>query len=113
MASRNSSPNAREAFEKAEIKKGEIVLQGPAPLVRSRAIQPIDLIREIVDAEPFTLHDAIVERVLHLMVEVIVEAGVAGASVTVPELGTFDATCVDGNVAFHFSDDDRSIENRQ
>ncbi|WP_295215681.1 hypothetical protein [uncultured Brevundimonas sp.] len=51
MASRNTSLNAREAFEKAEIKKGEIVLRGSAPLVMSKAIQPIDLIREIVDAD--------------------------------------------------------------
>ncbi len=113
MASRNTSLNARETFERVEIRKGEIVLRGPASLVRSKAIQPIDLIREIVDAEPFTLNNAIVERVLCLMVEVIVGAGVGGARVTVPELGTVDATCVDGSMAFHFSVENRWIESGQ
>lgn len=113
MASRNSSLNARAAFGRVEIKKGEIVLRGPAPLVRSKAIQPIDLIREIVDAEPFTLNNAIIERVLNLMVELIVGADLGGASVTVPELGTFDAICVDGSMAFHFSVEHRWIESGQ
>ena len=35
-------------------------------------------------------------------VEVVVDAGVAGASVKVPELGTFDATGVDGKMVFRF-----------
>lgn len=100
--SRTTGLVAHEALERAEIAKGEILLKGSAPLVGSEALQPIDLIREIVDAEPFALNDAIVERVLHLLVEVVVDAGVAGASVKVPELGTFDATGVDGKMVFRF-----------
>lgn len=113
MASRVTPSNAREAFARAETEKGEIVLKGSARLDGSKAIQPIDLIREIVDAEPFTLNDAVVERVLHLLVEVVVGAAVTGASVKVPDLGTFDATRVDGRIAFYFSDDDRWIESGQ
>jgi len=71
-------------------------------LVGSEALPPIDLIREIVDAEPFALNDAVVERVLHLLVELVVNAGAAGATVEVPELGTFDATDLDGKLAFRF-----------
>ena len=107
MESSIPKPIAREAFERAEIAKGEIVLRGSARLVGSEALQPIDLIREIVDAEPSALNNAVVERVLHLLVEVVVEAGVVGASVKVPELGTFDATGVDGKMVFRFYEGDQ------
>lgn len=102
MESKAAGPMAHGVLERAEIAKGEILLRGSARLVGSDALQPIDLIREIVDAEPFALNDADVERVLHLLVEVVVNAGVAGASVKVPELGTFDATGVDGKMVFRF-----------
>lgn len=107
MESRIAKPITHEAFERAEISKGEILLKGSARLVGSDALQPIDLIREIVDAEPFALNNAVVERVLHLLVEVVVEAGVVGASVKVPELGTFDATGVDGKMVFRFYEGDQ------
>lgn len=105
--SKATEPIAHKALERAEIAKGEILLRGSARLIESDALQPIDLIREIVDAEPFALNDAVVERVLHLLVEVVVEAGVAGASVKVPELGTFDATDVDGKMVFRFYEGDQ------
>ena len=107
MESRTAKPSAYKALDRGEIARGEILLKGAARLVGSEPFQPIDLIREIVDAEPFALNEAVVERVLHLLVEVVVGAGVAGVSVKVPELGTFDATGVDGKLVFRFYESDQ------
>lgn len=62
----------------------------------------LGLIHQIVEAEPFILNDAVVERLLNLLVEAVAEAGRNGVVVKVPGLGTFDATDVEGQLMFRF-----------
>lgn len=69
----------------------------------------LDLIHHIVEAEPFILNDAVVERVLNLLVEVVSEAGRDGVVVKVPGLGTFDATDVEGRLMFRFYVEDADL----
>lgn len=64
----------------------------------------LSLIHQIVEADSFVLNDAVVERVLNLLVEVVAEAGRDGALVKVPGLGAIDATDTDieGRLMFRF-----------
>lgn len=64
----------------------------------------LNLIHQIVEAEPFILNDAIVERVLNLLVEVVAEGG--RVVLKVPGLGVFDARDADGRLMFRFYADD-------
>ncbi len=67
---------------------------------------PLGLIHQIVEAEPFILNDAVVERVLNLLIEAVAESGRAGVVVKVPGLGIFDATDADGRLMFRFYAED-------
>lgn len=60
----------------------------------------LDLIHQIVEAETFTLTDAVVERVLNLLSKAVAEAGGDGVVVKVPGLGMIDAIDIGGRLVF-------------
>lgn len=67
---------------------------------------PLDLIQQIVEAEPFILNDAIVVRVLDLLAEAVVTAGRENVVVKVPGLGVIDAMDVEGRLMFRLLAED-------
>lgn len=67
----------------------------------------LNLIHQIVEAEPFILNDAVVERLLNLLVEAVAEAERNGVVVKVPGLGIFDATDIEGQLMFRFYAEDQ------
>lgn len=68
----------------------------------------LSLIHQIVEEDSFVLNDAVVERVLNLLVEVVTEAGRDCALVKIPGLGAIAATTTDtdtdteGRLMFRF-----------